>query len=149
MILMFSNLLQMDELERIQCAVDMNIDQAAGIIKLKGPNKFVLEAQSDLHSCLKCYERHRQQTKEADILYQLIQWQYEEVKADRIELIPYDKITNLKIENAYKNKKPSIELLDRTDNIIYVIDFVSLQEYIKNDQGSATVVVRKDILKCM
>lgn len=138
----------MDKLEQIECVVDMKIDQNAGIIKIQGPKKFVLDAQTELHKCLKDFERQRQRQEEAETLYQQIQWQFEEVKIEGIELVPYDKMTNLKIETAYKNKKASIELMDFTDMTIYVVDFMSLEEYIKGDKdNSATVVVRKDILK--
>ena len=140
--------LQIAELEEIQIAVDMKLDQASGIITLKGPKRSVLQAQTSLHIFLKRCERVRQQTKEAAMLYQQIQWQYENVTDVGTELIPYDEMTNHMIENAYKDKKPSIELTDQNDKTVYVVDFVSLKEYIKEDASSAIVVVRKDILKC-
>lgn len=137
----------MAKLEKIEYYVDMNIDQNAGIIRIKGPKKFVLGAQTQLHDHLKEFERMRQQEEEAETLYQLIQWQYEVVTNEGIELIPYDKMTNLKIENAYKRKEPSIKLIDSKDRKVYVVDFSTLEEYNKQNKEDSTVVVRKDILK--
>ena len=138
----------MDKLEKIECVVDMKIDQNAGVIRIKGPRRFVLDAQTNLHHCLKDFERIRQQTEEAETLYQLIQWQFEDVTNTGIDLVPYPKLTNLRIENAYKSKKPSIELFDNAAKITYVVDFISLEEYEKDNKENSTVVVRKDILKC-
>ena len=141
-------LFQMTKLEESGGVVDMKIDQNAGVIRIKGPRKFVLDAQTNLHNCLKNFERIRQKTEEAETLYQLIQWQYEEVTNDGIELLPYTKLTNLRIENAYKNKESSLELFDNQSRITYVVDFLSLEEYEKDTKANPTKVVRKDILKC-
>ena len=127
--------------------MDMKIDLNTGVIRIKGPRKFVLDAQTNLHSCLKGFERIRQQIEEAETLYQLIQWHFEEPTYEGIELLPYDKLTNLRIENAYKNKQASVELFDKQNNVTYVVDFISLEEYEKNNKENWTVVVRKDILK--
>ena len=139
---------QLTKLEESGGVVDMKIDQIGGVIRITGPRKFVLDAQTNLHNCLKGFERIRQQTEEAETLYQLIQWQFEEVTNEGIELIPYPKLTNLRIENAYKNKQPSMELFDKQNNVTYVVDFLSLEEYEKTNKENSTVVVRKDILKC-
>ena len=104
----------------------MKIDQIGGVIRITGPWKFVLDAQTNLHNCLKGFEWIRQQTEEAETLYQIIQWQYEEITKEEIELIPYTKLTNLRIENAYKNKQPSVELFDKQNNVTYVVDFFIL-----------------------
>ena len=138
----------MDKLEESGGVVDMKIDQTAGVIMIEGPRKFVLDAQTNLHRCLKDYERTRQRTEEAETLYQLIQWHYEEVTNVGIDLIPYTKLTNLRIETAYKNKDSFLELYDKQSKITYVVDFFSLEEYEKDTKANPTKVVRKDILKC-
>lgn len=137
----------MTTLENIECIVNTNIDKNAGIIIIKGPKRFVLDAQTLFYKQLQKFECRRQQEEEAETLYQLIQWHFQEVTNEGIALTPYDKMTNLKIENAYKQKQSSIELFDNVEGKVYVVNFSSLEEYDKHNKEDSTVVVRKDILK--
>lgn len=134
------------ELDMVEFVANIKIDKSAGVIGIEGPIRNVGDAKSDLQTKLLKIDRRRNEQKIAEENYKLFRWYFEEITNTGIEHIEYEKVINLRVEQAYKANQNEMEFWDDKGNC-YVIDLVNLVEYPKTDRQDTVKVLRKDILK--
>ncbi|KAL3864547.1 hypothetical protein ACJMK2_006219 [Sinanodonta woodiana] len=116
-------------------------------VLIRGTQKNVSQAQTLFHKKLINKAREENEKRDAKQLYQVVQWQFEEVTEDGVNLVPYDELTNYKMEEAFKKGDVNLELKDPTKKKTYVVDFKKYVEFDKEDVEDKVKIVRKDILK--
>ena len=126
--------------------VDVRFDKKQGKYILSGPSRNVLLGIECIQDKLQQYQRELHNRAMAETLYNQVRWHYEEVTALERREKPYSLMPNYMIETAYTDGKSTIELKDSCGKE-YIIDFLTLEEYSKQNRADSVRVIRKDILK--
>ncbi|XP_060564915.1 protein mono-ADP-ribosyltransferase PARP14-like [Ruditapes philippinarum] len=132
--------IQVDEIQGIahQCHVGMIMDKRKATIQLSGIVTNVMNASDKINKLLRDAER-------MEFLKNIAQWFYIKVSQTGETVSPYEKDINMKIENAYKVKKPTVAYV--IDGIDYILNFELMEEYPENKPSNKLKVIRRDLVK--
>lgn len=126
--------MQIDAIKRIAKGIDCLCTDSK--ILLMGPANEVNEATVDILKYL-----HEVKDKEkAQAIQMYVKWQYE-ISPEK--WMTFRDEINMEIETAYKEKKISCVVKDRTGTE-YIIDFKKMEEYEKSNPRKKYKIIRKD-----
>ncbi|KAM9224811.1 protein mono-ADP-ribosyltransferase PARP14 [Dugong dugon] len=106
------------ELNKLQKSsnIKISLDPKKPLIEVSGISKDVMKATSAIEEMIKRVRACKEQESQADCISEFIEWQYN----DRNSFYPFDRITNLQLENARKAKQRTIDI--KINNQSYTVD---------------------------
>uniref|UniRef100_F6ZKX3 Poly [ADP-ribose] polymerase n=1 Tax=Macaca mulatta TaxID=9544 RepID=F6ZKX3_MACMU len=96
------------KLKELQEKLNINIflDNKRPLIKVLGISRDVMQARDEIEAMIKRVRLAKEQESRADCISEFIEWQYN----DNNTFYRFDKITNLKLEDARREKKKTIDV---------------------------------------
>ncbi|KAJ8342160.1 hypothetical protein SKAU_G00320880 [Synaphobranchus kaupii] len=91
--------------KRLTVRIQLESRGGPSFLHLEGLSRDVLTAESEIRQMIREVEVAENQRREAALLSDLVEWQYE----DGGIFVPFDSLTNLKLENAF-HKKSSLKI---------------------------------------
>ncbi|KAJ7403292.1 poly (ADP-ribose) polymerase family, member 14 [Pitangus sulphuratus] len=125
-----------EELRRLEKKLKITLYFEGTSIRISGFEKDVWIAHSAIQNMILRVKATKQEEVQAGLLQNLIEWQYFEEDS----YVPFDSLTNMQLENAYRGKQKSISVT--TGEKKYTVD-VKLK-YAVDDQGNQTTIRRVD-----
>ena len=110
-----------DEARQLQ--LTFGIDRILNIIELKGSKDSIAEMKTKIEKVLGQVEKEAARKEEAERFMKIVQWK----RSDSNDT-PYDSLTNLEIEEAYKNEKAKYTFGSLTSGEHFTIDFKKMEE---------------------
>ena len=136
--------IQVKEIDMIALA-NISIDHKSGIISVYGPKEDVLGVSHEIQTKLLNIEDMKPELDAADKLYRHVQWKYEEVTAAGFSFVPYKRLWNYRIEQAYKDNLRYFEIEENGER--FVVDLQNFEECRKSNVTDRIRVMRKNILE--
>jgi hypothetical protein len=124
---------------------DITIDRASGIISIYGPREDVLDVTQEIRKKLLQMNDTKPDLDAAEKLAHLVLWQYEEVTLTGFNNVPYKKLLNYRIEQAYRANLQCFMFEENGE--CFLVDFQHFVEYRKSDATDRIRVIRKDIIE--
>ncbi|XP_063100663.1 protein mono-ADP-ribosyltransferase PARP14-like [Cavia porcellus] len=125
-----------NELTELQKRLNIIIalDQKRPFMEVSGISRDVMEARDKIEEMIKKARLAREEAKRADCVSEFIEWQYDDNNTPH----PFDKITNLQLEDARNRKNKSIDI--KINNQCYTVD---LETCIATSQGGHSFTVKR------
>ncbi|XP_063081155.1 protein mono-ADP-ribosyltransferase PARP14 isoform X2 [Cavia porcellus] len=124
---------ELNELQK-RLNIIISLDQKRPFMEVSGISRDVMEARDKIEEMIKKARLAREEAKRADCVSEFIEWQYDDNNTPH----PFDKITNLQLEDAKKRKNKSINI--KINNQCYTVD---LETCIATSQGGHSFTVRR------
>ncbi|XP_043849442.1 protein mono-ADP-ribosyltransferase PARP14-like [Dromiciops gliroides] len=107
------------ELNELQRSLDITItmEHGSSCLRVLGIARDVLKASQMIEDMIKRVRLHKDEESKAELLSGIIEWQYNDSGVFK----SFDKITNMHLEDARKEKKSSIDIKIENEN--YTVDF--------------------------
>lgn len=124
---------ELNELQK-RLNIIISLDQKRPFMEVSGISRDVMEARDKIEEMIKKARLAREEAKRADCVSEFIEWQYDDNNTPH----PFDKITNLQLEDARNRKNKSIDI--KINNQCYTVD---LETCIATSQGGHSFTVRR------
>ncbi|XP_027750895.1 protein mono-ADP-ribosyltransferase PARP14 [Empidonax traillii] len=125
-----------EELRRLEKKLKIALCFEDTSIRISGFEKDVWIAHSAIQNMILRVKATKQEEVQAGLLQNLIEWQYFEEDSH----VPFDSLTNMQLENAYRGKQKSISVTIGEKK--YTVDMIL--KYAVDDQGNQTTIRRVD-----
>ncbi|NWQ70996.1 PAR14 polymerase, partial [Neopipo cinnamomea] len=125
-----------EELHRLQKKLKISLCLEGTSIGISGFGKDVWIAHSAIQKMILRVKATKQEEVQAGLLQNLIEWQYFEEDS----YVPFDSLTNMQLENAYRGKQKSISVTIGEKK--YIVN-MKLKRAV-DDQGKQTTIRRVD-----
>ncbi|NXM34300.1 PAR14 polymerase, partial [Oxyruncus cristatus] len=125
-----------EELHHIQKKLKIALFLKGTSIRISGFGKDVWIAHSAIQKMILRVKAAKQEEVQAGLLQNVIEWQYFEEDS----YVPFDSLTNMQLENAYKGKQKSISVTIGEKK--YTVNMKL--KYAVDDQGKQTAIRRVD-----
>ncbi|KAI4579150.1 hypothetical protein MJT46_000518 [Ovis ammon polii x Ovis aries] len=125
---------ELDELQKkLNISISLNCERP--LIEVSGITKDVMQARNAIEDMIKRVRLSKEQESLADRTHDFVEWQYQD---GNNKLHSFDKITNMQLEDAKKQKKKTIDV--KINHQSYTVD---LRTYVATDaQGNSLSVQR-------
>ncbi|NWS14875.1 PAR14 polymerase, partial [Pachyramphus minor] len=125
-----------EELRHLQKKLKISLCLKDTSVEISGFGKDVWIAHSAIQKMILRVKATKQEEVQAGLLQNLIEWQYFEEDS----YVPFDSLTNMQLENAYKGKQKSISVTIGEKK--YTVNLKL--KYAVDDQGKQTAIRRVD-----
>ncbi|XP_053373223.1 protein mono-ADP-ribosyltransferase PARP14-like [Mercenaria mercenaria] len=132
-----SQILKLMNIARQQQVV-ADIDIAKRIVTITGMSNNMLDASDKFHLFFK-------EAIQMHLIADIVQWYVIIISKTGEEVEPYEKEVNLRLEEAYRQKKKYVTYT--SEDVEYVVDFDAMEEYPKNDKDDVAKVIRRESFK--
>ncbi|KAK1165787.1 protein mono-ADP-ribosyltransferase PARP14-like [Acipenser oxyrinchus oxyrinchus] len=99
---------------KLQISIKLECTNYEAYIQVGGLSRDVLTAISEIQNMIKKIRDEETQKRDAELISSIVEWQYEKGN----KYVPFDKLTNLKLEQAFGNKEKRITV----NNMTFVLD---------------------------
>ncbi|XP_003941705.3 protein mono-ADP-ribosyltransferase PARP14 isoform X1 [Saimiri boliviensis] len=106
---------ELNELQK-RLNISISLDHKRPLIKVLGISRDVMQARDEIEAMIKRVRLVKEQESRADCVSEFIEWQYN----DNNTFYRFDKITNLKLEDARREKKETIDI--KINNRYYTVN---------------------------
>ncbi len=140
---------QLDEIEKLgeSFEVQVELNRKLGKVRLQGIATDVFNAADAVHSILLNVHQYVQEAQKAELLAGFVQWSFIETDiSGNSDQIPYEKMNNQLIENAYQSHENILHIKDGSECDV-VIDFTKMVQLPYDVPGTMCTVVRKDCIQ--
>ncbi|NXC14958.1 PAR14 polymerase, partial [Corythaeola cristata] len=128
--------LESKELRDLQNRFNIALRMDDNSVRISGVEKDVWIAYSAIQDMIRRVEAAKQKEMSAELLQNLIEWKYFE----KDSYVPFDSLTNMHLENAFKGKQRDISVI--IDEKKYTVNIEA--KYAVDDQGKRTPIIRVD-----
>ncbi|NXK44053.1 PAR14 polymerase, partial [Chauna torquata] len=125
-----------EELCDLQKRLSIALYFGSNFIRISGVNKDVWLAYSSIQDMIHRVKAAKQEEIKAELLKNLIEWKYFE----KDSYVPFDSLTNMRLENAFVGKQKDISVTIKEKK--YMVDIAS--RYATDDQGQRKCLIRID-----
>uniref|UniRef100_A0A8B9QS88 Poly [ADP-ribose] polymerase n=1 Tax=Anas platyrhynchos TaxID=8839 RepID=A0A8B9QS88_ANAPL len=122
-----------EELFELQESLNIALSLTNNIIKISGVSTDVWSAYSSIQNMIHRVEAAKYEEVKAELLKNLIEWKY----LEKDSYVPFDRLTNMHLENALEAKKKQISVT--IQNKKYIVNIAD--KYAIDDQGQQTTVL--------
>ncbi|XP_008050991.1 poly [ADP-ribose] polymerase 14 [Carlito syrichta] len=125
------------ELNELQKKLNINIvslDLQRPLIKVLGISRDVMQARDEIEKMIKRVVLTKEQESRADCISEFVEWQYN----DNNTFHRFDKITNMNLEDAWKNKRKTVDVQINSQRYT-----VTLDTYTATDANGHNVPVQR------
>ncbi|NWU30630.1 PAR14 polymerase, partial [Dyaphorophyia castanea] len=95
-----------EKLDELEEELNIVLQRRSNSIKISGVAKDVWRASSAVHEMILRVKADKEKETEAKLIQYLVEWKYSE----NGPYVPFDSLTNLELENAYRRKQKIIEV---------------------------------------
>ncbi|XP_038038196.2 protein mono-ADP-ribosyltransferase PARP14 isoform X1 [Anas platyrhynchos] len=125
-----------EELFELQESLNIALSLTNNIIKISGVSTDVWSAYSSIQNMIHRVEAAKYEEVKAELLKNLIEWKY----LEKDSYVPFDRLTNMHLENALEAKKKQISVT--IQNKKYIVNIAD--KYAIDDQGQRKSIIRID-----
>lgn len=125
---------ELDELQK-KLNISISLNRERPLIEVSGITKDVMQARNAIEDMIKRVRLSKEQESLADRTRDFVEWQYED---GNNKLHSFDKITNMQLEDAKKQKKKTIDV--KINHQSYTVD---LRTYVATDAKGNSLSVRR------
>uniref|UniRef100_A0A8C3BK02 Poly [ADP-ribose] polymerase n=1 Tax=Cairina moschata TaxID=8855 RepID=A0A8C3BK02_CAIMO len=122
-----------EELRDLQKTRNIALVWTNNIIQISGVSKDVWFAYSSIQHMIHRVKAAKQEEIKAELLKNLIEWKY----LEKDSYVPFDRLTNMHLENALEEKKKEISVMIQEKK--YTVNIAD--KYAVDDQGQQTTVL--------
>lgn len=125
-----------EELRDLQKTRNIALVWTNNIIQISGVSKDVWFAYSSIQHMIHRVKAAKQEEIKAELLKNLIEWKY----LEKDSYVPFDRLTNMHLENALEEKKKEISVMIQEKK--YTVNIAD--KYAVDDQGQRKSITRID-----
>ncbi|NWU52151.1 PAR14 polymerase, partial [Dromas ardeola] len=125
-----------EELRDLQKKLKIALHLDSNCVQISGVEKDVWIAYSNVQEMIHRVKAAKQEEIRAELFQNLIEWKY----LGKDSYVPFDSLTNMRLENAFMGKQKDISVV--IDKKKYTVNINS--RYAVDDQGNRTPIVRVD-----
>ncbi|NWZ24385.1 PAR14 polymerase, partial [Asarcornis scutulata] len=125
-----------EELYELQESLNIVLSLTNNIIKISGVSTDVWFAYSSIQNMIHRVKAAKHEEVKAELLKNLIEWKY----LEKDSYVPFDRLTNMHLENALEEKKKEISVT--IQNKKYIVNIAG--KYAIDDQGQRKSIMRID-----
>lgn len=125
-----------EELFELQESLNIALSLTNNIIKISGVSTDVWSAYSSIQNMIHRVEAAKYEEVKAELLKNLIEWKY----LEKDSYVPFDRLTNMHLENALEAKKKQISVT--IQNKKYIVNIAD--KHAIDDQGQRKSIIRID-----
>ncbi|NXV16350.1 PAR14 polymerase, partial [Cepphus grylle] len=125
-----------EELRNLQKKLQITLHLDSNCVRISGVGKDVWIAYSNVREMIHRVKAAEQEEIRAELFKNLIEWKY----SGKDSYVPFDSLTNMRLESAFMGKQKAISVvIDKKEYIVNIND-----KYAVDDQGNRTPIVRVD-----
>ncbi|XP_074450148.1 protein mono-ADP-ribosyltransferase PARP14-like isoform X2 [Larus michahellis] len=125
-----------EELRDLQKKLKIALHLGSNCVRISGVEKDVWIAYSNVQEMIHRVKAAKQEEIRAELFQNLIEWKY----LGKDSYVPFDSLTNMRLESAFMGKQKSVSVvIDKKKYSVNIND-----KYAVDDQGNRTPIVRVD-----